>query len=88
MLQVTTEAKELLRAIDPKDDGVLRLEALDTGELGFVSGPAQAGDQVVEEAGVQLLNIAAPVSDQFDGQALARVESPTGPGLTIRPPQN
>ncbi|MGH7919232.1 MAG: hypothetical protein ACREQM_04710 [Candidatus Dormibacteraceae bacterium] len=88
MLQVTTEAKELLRAIDPKDDGVLRLEALDTGELGFVSGPAQAGDQVVEEAGVQLLNIAAPVSDQFDGQALARVESPNGPGLTIRPPQS
>lgn len=85
MLQVTSEAKELLRAIDAKDDGVLRLDALETGELGFVSGPAQPDDQVVEEGGAQLLNIAAPVSDQFDGQALSRIDGPNGPGLTIRP---
>lgn len=86
MLAVTSEAKELLRGIDTETDGVLRLEAMDTGQLGFVSGPAQPGDQVVEEQGHDLLHIAAPVSDRYDGHELDRVEGPQGPQFTISRP--
>lgn len=86
MLAVTTEAKELLRGIEPREDGVLRLEALDSGQLGFVSGPPQPGDQVVEEQGQSLLHIAAPVSDRYDGHELGRVEGPQGPQFSITPP--
>ncbi|MBO0707225.1 MAG: hypothetical protein J2P43_01040 [Candidatus Dormibacteraeota bacterium] len=86
MLAVTPQAKELLRGIDTQTDGVLRLEAMDTGQLGFVSGPAQPGDQVVEEQGNDLLHIAAPVSDRYDGHELDRVEGPQGPQFTITRP--
>lgn len=86
MLAVTPQAKELLRGIDTQTDGVLRLEAMDTGQLGFVSGPAQPGDQVVEEQGSDLLHIAAPVSDRYDGHELDRVEGPQGPQFTITRP--
>lgn len=86
MLAVTPQAKELLRGIDSQDQGVLRLEAMDTGQLGFVSGPAQPGDQVVEEQGQDLLHIAAPVSDRYDGHELDRVEGPQGPQFTITRP--
>lgn len=86
MLAVTPQAKELLRGIDSQNEGVLRLEAMDTGQLGFVSGPAQPGDQVVEEQGQDLLHIAAPVSDRYDGHELDRVEGPQGPQFTITRP--
>lgn len=88
MLAVTPEAKELLKGIESQTDGgVLRLEAMeDSGQLGFVSGPAQPGDQVVEERGEEILHIAAPVSDHFDGHELDRVEGPQGPQFTISRP--
>jgi hypothetical protein len=86
MLAVTPEAKELLHGIEPRTDGVLRLEALDSGQLGFVSGPEQPGDQVVEERGEHLLHIAAPVADRYDGHELDRVEGPQGPQFTITRP--
>lgn len=86
MLAVTDEAKDLLRGIEPHTEGVLRLEALDSGELGFVSGPAQSGDQVVQEQGESLLHIAAPISDRYDGHELDRVEGPQGPQFTITRP--
>lgn len=64
MLTVTSPAKALLRAIDFKDDGVLRLDPLEGGRLGFVSGTPQPDDQVVEDEapGQELLDLAAPVS--------------------------
>jgi iron-sulfur cluster assembly protein len=86
MLAITPEAKDLLRGIESRTDGVLRLETMDSGELGFVSGPAQAGDQVVEEGGESLLHIAAPVADRYDGHELDRVEGPQGPQFTITQP--
>lgn len=86
MLAVTPQAKELLRGIDSQTDGVLRLEATETGQLGFVSGPAEPGDQVVEERGQDLLHIAAPVSDRYDGHELDRAEGPQGPQFTITRP--
>lgn len=86
MLAVTPQAKELLRGIDPHSDGVLRLEVLDADQLGFVTGPAEPGDQVVEERGESLLHIAAPVSDRYDGHGLDRVEGPQGPQFTIQRP--
>ena len=86
MLAVTPQAKELLRGIDSQNEGVLRLEAMDTGQLGFVAGPAQPGDQVIEEQGQDLLHIAAPISDRYDGHELDRVEGPQGPQFTITRP--
>ena len=86
MLAVTAEAKDLLKGIESRDEGVLRLEALEGGQLGFVSGPAQPGDQVVEEQGQSLLHIAAPVSDRYDGHELDRIEGPQGPQFTISRP--
>lgn len=86
MLTVTTPAKELLRAIDFRDEGVLRLDPLEGGQLGFVAGTPKPDDQIVEEAGQGLLHIAAPVSQHYDGHSLDRVETPEGPRLTITGP--
>jgi Fe-S cluster assembly iron-binding protein IscA len=86
MIDVTPSAKELLRGIELRQDGVLRLDALDSGELGFVAGDAEPDDQVVEEQGEGLLHIAAPVSDRYDGHELDRVDTPQGPELTITRP--
>jgi hypothetical protein len=86
MLAVTTPAKELLRGIDLPNDNVLRLEPQDNGGLTFVAGPPQIDDQVVEDDGLDVLHIAAPVSEEFDGHSLDRVETPEGPRLTLRGP--
>ncbi|MFZ0215159.1 MAG: hypothetical protein WAM30_04375 [Candidatus Dormiibacterota bacterium] len=86
MLGVTPSAKELLQAIELREDGVLRLDALDGGELGFVAGSPKPDDQVVEEQGQGLLHIAAPVSQRYDGHELDRVDTPQGPELTIGRP--
>jgi iron-sulfur cluster assembly protein len=88
MLAVTTPAKELLRDIEVPGDDVLRLEPQDDGRLTFVAGPPQGDDQVVEEQGNEVLHIAGPVSRELDGHSLDRIETPEGPRLTIRQPDD
>lgn len=86
MIAVSTPAKELLRGIDLPEDRVLRLEPSPDGGLAFVAGPAQTDDQVVEDAGQEVLHIAGFVSQQLDGHSLDRVETPEGPRLTLNAP--
>lgn len=86
MLTVTPPAKELLREIDFREDGVLRLDPLEGGQLGFVAGTPKPDDQVVDAQGQELLHIAAPVSQHYDGHSLDRIETPDGPRLTITGP--
>jgi iron-sulfur cluster assembly protein len=86
MLAVSPPARELLRDIDVPGSDVLRLEPQDDGRLTFVAGPPRLDDQVVEEQGSEILHIAAPVSQELDGHSLDRVETPEGPRLTIRRP--
>jgi hypothetical protein len=86
MLMVTAPAKELLRTIEFNEDGVLRLDPMEGGQLGFVAGPPKPDDQIVEESGIGLLHIAAPVSQYYDGRSLDRVDTPEGPRLTISGP--
>jgi iron-sulfur cluster assembly protein len=88
MLAVTAPAKELLRDIDVPGEDVLRLEPQDDGRLTFVAGPPQVDDQVVEEQGNEVLHIAGPVSRELDGHSLDRIETPEGPRLTIRRPDD
>jgi len=78
---------ELLRDIDIPGDDVLRLEPQEDGRLSFVAGPPLVDDQVVEEHGSEILHIAAPVSRQLDGHSLDRIDTPEGPRLTIRRPE-
>lgn len=87
MLAVTAPAKELLRDIDVPGDDVLRLEPQDDGRLTFLAGPPRLDDQVVEEQGTDVLHIAEPVSRQLDGHSLDRIDTPEGPRLTIRRPE-
>jgi len=86
MLAVTTPAREMLRDIEVPGDDVLRLDPQDDGRLSFVAGPPMLDDQVVEEQGNEILHIAGPVSQQLDGLSIDRVETPEGPRLTIRRP--
>jgi len=86
MLAVTSPAKELLRGIEVPADRGLRLEPEDNGRLTFVAGPPQVDDQVVEDAGEEVLRIAGIVSSEFDGHSLDRVDTPEGPRLTLRGP--
>ena len=86
MLAVTAPAKELLRDIDVPGDDVLRLEPQDDGRLTFVAGPRRLDDQVIVEQGAEVLHIAEPVSRQLDGHSLDRIDTPEGPRLTIRRP--
>jgi iron-sulfur cluster assembly protein len=88
MLSVSDPARELLRDVDLPDDRVLRLEPQDNGGLTFVAGSPAHDDQVVEDQGREVLHIAAPVSQQLDGQLLDRVETAEGPRLTIRAPED
>ncbi|HYW23627.1 MAG TPA: hypothetical protein VE953_05645 [Terriglobales bacterium] len=87
MLAVTAPAKELLRDIDIPGEDVLRLEPQEDGRLSFVAGPPLLDDQVVEEQGAEILHIAAPISRQLDGHSLDRIDTPEGPRLTIRRPE-
>ena len=88
MLAVTAPAKELLRDIEVHGSEVLRLAPQDDGRLTFVAGPPQMDDQVVEEQGSDVLHIAGPVSRELDGHSLDRIETPEGPRLTIRRPDD
>ena len=87
MLAVTTPAKELLRGVDVPGSDVLRLEPQTDGKLTFVAGPPMADDQVVEDGDQVVLRIAGAVSTELDGHSLDRVETPEGPRLTIRAPE-
>jgi hypothetical protein len=86
MLMVTAPAKELLLTIETPEDRALRLEAVEDGQLGFVTGPPLPDDQVIEESGQEVLRIAGEVSDDLDGHSLDRVETTDGPRLTINRP--
>jgi hypothetical protein len=87
MLAVTAPAKELLRNIEVPENRRLRLEPENDGRLTFVAGPPEVDDQVVEDAGHEVLRIAGLVSQEFDGHALDRVDTPEGPRLTLRGPE-
>ena len=87
MLAVTAPAKELLRDVDVPGSDVLRLEPQHDGRLTFVAGPPMADDQVVEDGDQDVLHIAGAVSSELDGHSLDRVETPDGPRLTIRAPE-
>jgi hypothetical protein len=86
MITVSTTAKDMLRAVDLPEGSALRLEPAEDGRLAFVAGPAQQGDQVVEEGGEELLRIAGFVSEQLDGHNLDRIDTPEGPRLTMTSP--
>ena len=86
MITISSTAKEMLRAVDLPEGSALRLEPAEDGRLAFVAGPAQQGDQVVEEGGEELLRIAGFVSEQLDGHNLDRVDTPEGPRLTMASP--
>lgn len=87
MLAVTDHAKEMLRGIEVPEDRGLRLEPERDGRLTFVAGPPQIDDQVVEDRGEEVLRIAGIVSHEFDGHSLDRVDTPEGPRLTLRGPE-
>jgi hypothetical protein len=86
MLTVTAPARELLRSIDTGGLQGLRLEPAEDGGLGFMAGPPRPDDQVVEDAGQEVLRIAGGVSEQLDGHSLDRVDTAEGPGLAISSP--
>ena len=94
MITVTEEARDLFREIDNPDGTVLRLDPVTieevTGEtqvrLGV--GEPKDDDQVVQHEGEDLLCIARPVSEVFNGSTIDLVETLEGPALGIKPPDD
>jgi iron-sulfur cluster assembly protein len=93
MISVTEEAKDLFLSVEHPEGTVLRMDPVmdeSSGEtqVGLAAGEPRDDDQVVEHGGDTLLHIAAPVSDALDGSILDVVETPEGPGIGIKPPEN
>lgn len=78
MVNVSTAAKEILQGVEVAEGDVLRLEVLNTGEIGLVSGKAQLGDQVIEHEGQEVLHISEDVSQALDGSTIDLIETPDG----------
>ena len=99
MIIVTQEAKALLGAIEHPQGTVLRLDpvaqdqATEQVTLSFAPGEPHDDDQIVEQEGEEVLRIAAPVSELFNGSTIDVVvpesengaESPSV-AIAIRPP--
>ena len=86
MITVTESACELVGAVEHPPDKVLRLEPVEPQKLGLVIGEAEPGDQVVEQAGIDVLHIPAKISEMLDGAVLDSVPTAEGMALTINPP--
>ena len=84
MITVTEEARELFQEIDNPDGTVLRLDPVTTEELTGETqvrlgvGEAKDDDQVVQHEGEDLLCIARPVSEIFNGSTIDLVETLEG----------
>lgn len=90
MIQVTDGAIDLLQSInrdlpEHTERQVLRLEALEDKRLGLMLGEAHDDDQVVADAGADLLHIPSPLSAALDGGVIDKVDTPDGPrfGFTM-----
>jgi hypothetical protein len=84
MIHVTDGAKELLESVHEEmqerpPGQVLRLEATQDRRLGFTVGEPRTDDQIVEQAGSDLLHIGSPLSSELDGAVIDRIETPEGP---------
>jgi iron-sulfur cluster assembly protein len=92
MITVTEEARELFQEIENPDGTVLRLDPVTTEELTGETqvrlgvGEPRDDDQVVQHEGEDLLCIARPVSEIFNGSTIDLVETLEGPALGIKPP--
>ena len=84
MITVTEEARELVQEIDNPDGTVLRLDPVTTEELTGETqvrlgvGEPKDDDQVVQHEGEDLLCIARPVSEVFNGSTIDLVETLEG----------
>lgn len=84
MITVTEEARELFQEIDNLDGTVLRLDPVTTEELTGETqvrlgvGEPKDDDQVVQHEGEDLLCIARPVSEIFNGSTIDLVETLEG----------
>ncbi|HEY6750066.1 MAG TPA: hypothetical protein VI027_01925 [Rubrobacteraceae bacterium] len=84
MITVTEEARELFQEIDNLNGTVLRLDPVTTEELTGETqvrlgvGEPKDDDQVVQHEGEDLLCIARPVSEIFNGSTIDLVETLEG----------
>jgi iron-sulfur cluster assembly protein len=84
MITVTEEARELFQEIDNPNGTVLRLDPVTTEELTGETqvrlgvGEPKDDDQVVQHEGEDLLCIARPVSEIFNGSTIDLVETLEG----------
>lgn len=84
MITVTEEARELFQEIDNLNGTVLRLDPVTTEELTGKTqvrlgvGEPKDDDQVVQHEGEDLLCIARPVSEIFNGSTIDLVETLEG----------
>jgi iron-sulfur cluster assembly protein len=84
MITVTEEARELFQEIDNLNGTVLRLDPVTTEELTGETqvrlgvGEPRDDDQVVQHEGEDLLCIARPVSEIFNGSTIDLVETLEG----------
>jgi iron-sulfur cluster assembly protein len=84
MITVTEEARELFQEIDNLNGTVLRLDPVTTEELTGETqvrlgvGEPKDDDQVVQHEGEDLLCIARPVSEIFNGSTIDLVETLVG----------
>jgi iron-sulfur cluster assembly protein len=99
LIIVTQEAKALLGTIEHPQGTVLRLDpvaqdqATEQVTLSVAPGEPHGDDQIVEREGEEVLRIAAPVSELFNGSTIDVVvqesengaESPSV-AIAIRPP--
>ena len=84
MITVTEEARELFQEIDNPNGTVLRLDPVTTEELTGETqvrlgvGEPKDDDQMVQHEGEDLLCIARPVSEIFNGSTIDLVETLEG----------
>ena len=84
MITVTEEARELFQEIDNLNGTVLRLDPVTTEELTGETqvrlgvGEPKDDDQMVQHEGEDLLCIARPVSEIFNGSTIDLVETLEG----------
>ena len=92
MITVTEEARDLFREIGNPDGTILRLDPVTTEEVTDETqvrlgvGEPKDDDQVVQHEGEDLLCIARPVSEVFNGSTIDLIETLEGPALGIKPP--
>ncbi len=84
MLTVTKSARNVLQGLDHPMGTVLRLEPVSAGDkIGLVAGEAAADDQVIEEAGADLLHVPSTLATVLEGSTIDVTETPSGPRLSL-----